>query len=207
MSYSQNKEDLIALSYFGKDYKGTLLEIGANDGQTFSNSLLLIQHGWEAHLLEPASVCANLLNLHKGNDKVHIYNYGIGETECFASLYESGAHVHGGKDRALVSSCDYDETVRWRKAGVEFSEREIQLVPFDKFWKYADEPKFDYVSIDAEGKDKVILEQIDLIKIDCKMLCVEFNGNQFLNEFFTDYCYNYGFKLYHRNAENLIFCR
>ena len=37
MNYSQNNEQNIILNYF-KNYKGTLLDLGANDGITFSNS-------------------------------------------------------------------------------------------------------------------------------------------------------------------------
>ena len=53
MDYSQNGEQLIIEKYFG-DFKGILLDIGANDGETLSNSRSLIKKGWQAVLVEPS---------------------------------------------------------------------------------------------------------------------------------------------------------
>jgi hypothetical protein len=57
--YSQNHEDDIILMYFKSKvypleiakHEFTLLEIGANDGKTFSNSLRLIEAGFKAVLV------------------------------------------------------------------------------------------------------------------------------------------------------------
>lgn len=204
MSYSQNAEDTYIANYFG-DFKGNLLEIGANEGITLSNSKLLIEQGWSAYLIEPGSVCGDLILLHKGNPKVHIYNYGIGIKEEIVTFYESGAHVFNGTDRGLVSTFDFAETIRWRNNGVDFTEQHIQLVPFDKFYNYIDNPVFDFISIDAEGYDWQILQQIDLALVGVKALCIEWNGNPELKILFTKYCEIYGLKLAHINSENLIF--
>lgn len=204
MSYSQNGEDLFVLDYF-KGFKGTLLEIGANDGRTLSNSLLLIENGWNAYLLEPGSVCGDLFMLHKDNPKVHIFNYGIGEGDEVVKFYESGAHVLYGSDKGLVSSTDYIETIRWRNSGVIFTEREIQLISFENFHNSIDNIPFDFISIDAEGHDWTILQQIDLSGTSA--LCVEWNGIAQLKVQFADYCAFYRLKLAHVNNENLIFVR
>lgn len=206
MSYSQNQEDLFVLRYF-KNFKGTLLEIGANDGQTLSNSNLLIQHGWKAHLVEPAGVFADLQDLHKRNDKVKCYNYGIGDQDSVVPFYESANHIPGGADRALVSSVDITETERWRKTGVEFVEKNIQLKSFESFWAEAGKPQFDFISIDAEGFDWPILQQINLQQVGCKCLCIEWNSVADLARTVIMYCNNFGLKLVHQNNENLIFVK
>ena len=41
--YSQNQEEQIILDYFNDVKVGHVLDIGANDGKTFSNSLALIE--------------------------------------------------------------------------------------------------------------------------------------------------------------------
>ena len=204
MSYSQNREDEFVLRYF-KNFKGTLLEIGANDGQTLSNSNLLIQHGWAAHLVEPASVFADLKALHANNPRVKCYNYGIGEAEGELTFYESGAHVPGGTDKALVSSFDRSELGRWE--GVKFEEKRIKVVPFDIFWLEAGLPVFDYISIDAENYDWLILQQIDLVAVGCKCLVIEWNGDYMLYRTFVDYCFKARLTLKVQNAENLIFVK
>ncbi|ASU34398.1 FkbM family methyltransferase [Mucilaginibacter xinganensis] len=203
-SYSQNREDLFVLDYF-KGFKGTLLEIGANDGRTLSNSLLLIENGWNAYVLEPGSVCGDLFLLHKDNCKVHVFNYGIGERDEVVKFYESGTHVSNGSDKGLVSSTHYNETLRWRKSGVQFTEREIQLVSFENFYNSIENPVFDFISIDAEGHDWTILKHIDLKDVRC--LVIEFNGDNELQARFSIYCASYGLKLAIINNENLIFVR
>lgn len=206
-SYSQNQEDLTILSYFnGKT--GTLLSIGENDGSTFSNARLLIEHGFSAHLIEPGSTFQQLEALHKGNERVNCYNFAIGSKFVDAmTFYESAAHVIGGADRGLVSSLDFDETERWRKSGVEFTEKQVKVVDFGKFWWLAGEPMFDFVSIDCEGYDFDILQQIDLDKVGCRAICVEWNGDFALKVKIEGYILPFGFKLIERNRENLIFVK
>lgn len=203
-SYAQNQEDLFVLNYF-KSFKGTLLEIGSNDGHTLSNSLLLIENGWKAHLLEPGETCVDLMYLHEKNDKVTVHNFGIGETNGKVKFYESANHVPGGTDKGLVSSTDYAETERWRKAGVQFKETEIMLYTFDKFWSSIGKPQFDFISIDTEGCEVAILKQIDLEKVGCKVLIIEWNGNPELSTKFTRYCEGYRLALV--NNENMIFTK
>lgn len=206
-TYSQNSEDLLIYSYF-KGKTGTLLEIGANDGQTLSNSKLLIDSGWVGHLVEPGSTFQQLEYLHKGNERVHCYNFAIGSKFVDAmTFYESGCHVVGGTDSGLVSSLDFDETERWRKSGVEFTEKQVKVVDFDKFWWLAGEPMFDFVSIDVEGLEFDILQQIDLDKIGCKAIIIEWNSISSNKIKFENYILPFGFKLIDKNNENLIFVR
>ncbi len=201
-SYSQSSEDLLILQYFG-NYKGTLLEIGANNGTELSNSKLLIEQGWKAHLIEPGRTFSDLVKLHYTNPKVHLYNYAIGESESVTTFYESGAHVLGGADSGLVSSLDFDETLRWRNIGVDFTETTVQVKSFEDFYKEAGEPQLDFISIDAESHDWQILQQIDLRTVGCRCLCIEYNSLSYMEELFTTYCA--GYKLLHKNRENLIF--
>lgn len=204
-TYSQNKEDLKVARYFnGK--KGTLLSVGENDGVTLSNSKLLIESDWQAYLLEPASVFDQLQELHKDNNKVHCFNFGLGDKEGKVTFYESKNHVKGGSDLALVSSTNYDETKRWRDSGVEFIEKEIEITTFKKFWDSQGQPIFNFITIDCEGNDWQVLKQLDLKEVGCECLCIEFNGDKELEKKFTNHCNKYGLKETHRNAENLIFC-
>jgi len=198
-SYSQNGEDLFVIDYF-KGFKGTLLEIGANDGETLSNSLLLIENGWKAHLVEPSSMFDRLVALHGDNPNVTLHNYAIGGLiPSEMTFYESEAHVPGGSDLALVSTLDFEETLRWRNAGVKFHERKVPVKPYDL------KEQFDFISIDAEGYDEIILSQIDLSPTSC--LCIEFNGMFDTKARIINYCATYGLKLVHVNNENLIFTR
>lgn len=204
--HSQNRESEISLKYFN-GRKGIMLDIGANDGITLSNSYDLIKEGWDCYCLEPSSVFKDLQKLHVGNPNVGCCNFGIGEREERVKFFESGAHVPNGHDKALVSSTKYEETVRWRNSGVEFEETEIQLMPFKKFWESVRKPKFNLISIDTEGTEISILKQINLKEVGCEMLIIEFNGVIDLKKAFTNYCRKFNMELIHQNSENLVFAK
>lgn len=202
-TYSQNAEDLFVLNHFGYTFKGTLLEIGANDGVTLSNSRLLIEHGWKAHLVEPGTTFG-LLPI--DDPLVKTYNYAIGgEFSKSMTLHESGAHVIGGADIGLVSTLDFEETLRWRKSGVKFETREVDVKPFRDLYADMREHVLDFISIDAEGYDFDILQQIDLNAVGCKCLCIEWNGDYLLRNKIVEHCAGYTLALV--NNENLIFVK
>lgn len=203
-SYSQNQEDQFIANYFG-DYKGTLLEIGANDGTTLSNSRALIEDGWSAHLVEPAGVYYTLKRLYLGYENVNCYNVAIGQEQGIVDFYESGAHVPNGTDKALVSTLDFNEMQRW--AGVDFHKIKVNVVPFNFLWEMTEFAKFDFISIDAEGFDWLILQQIDLTAVSCKCLIIEHNGNLELKSDYKTYCQRFGLMAVIENAENIVFIR
>lgn len=205
-SYSQNAEDTFVANYFG-DFKGTLLSIGENNGTDLSNALLFIEQDWCAHVVEPSYTFTTLQELHKFNKKVHCYNLAIADAHGIATLYESGAHVPNGTDRALVSSLSKAETERWSLAGVKFESVEVNTLPFNSFWELTDFAKFDFITIDAEGYDWMILKQIDLRAVDCKCLVIEHNGNEGLKTDFCEYCEGFGLKPALVNRENIIFIK
>jgi len=203
-SYSQNKEDLKVLRYF-KGRKGTLLSVGENNGIMLSNAKLLIEQGFSAYLLEPSTVFPELEKLHKGNKKVTCFNIGLGNKTQLVKFFESKNHIPGGDDKSLVSSVNYEETQRWRDSGVEFVEGVVQITTFKEFWESQGSPKFNFISIDTEGFDWDILQQINLKETGTEILCIEWNGDKDLESKFTSYCKKFGLKEMNRNAENLIY--
>src|SRR5215813_10776357 len=54
-SYAQFREDIGVLEFFGTDYRGQFVDVGANDGVYGSNSYLLERHGWTGVLVEPSA--------------------------------------------------------------------------------------------------------------------------------------------------------
>lgn len=203
-SYSQSKEDLFIQNYFG-DQIGTLLSIGENNGIDLSNARALLEKDWFGHLVEPSSVFYNLKRLYLGNDKVQCYNVAIGEEQGIVDFYESGAHVPNGTDKALVSTLDFNETQRW--SNVEFNKIKVNVVPFNFLWEMTDFATFDFISIDAEGYDLTILQQIDLAAVGCKCLIIEHNSNKNLIEAYKGYCRNFGLVAVLENAENIVFIK
>ncbi len=199
--YSQNSEQKHIVSYFGK-FKGKLLSIGENDGKTFSNALNLIELGWEAYLIEPSPKAYKALTeLHERNVNITCVNVAIGEENKVMTFYESKHHLKDKSDFALLSSLDYSETERWRKSGVEFTEIEVPVVTYDKI-----KDNYDFISIDAEGYDLIILKQIDLTHT--KLLCIEWNSIESVKAEIIKYCLSFGLNtIIYISGENLLIGR
>jgi len=201
--YSQNKEEEILLNYFSNG-AGTLLSIGENDGKSLSNSLALIENGWSAVLVEPApqpfsSLCA----LHFHRDNVYCLNVAVSDFIGEADFYDSGTHLNKG-DYSLLSSLKKSEIEKW-KSTTAFRKIKVDVVNFKTMLNLSPYKIFDFVTVDAEGNDLCILKQMDLKKLKCRCICIEYNGDEnILNEIIS-YCSRYGLKKeLLRNAENII---
>lgn len=205
--YSQNNEDLHIVNYFnGKT--GTLLSIGENDGKTFSNSLALIDLGWRALLVEPSpKAFEKLIKLHKENNSNAIcVNVAIGDSVKKVTLHESGHHLKDKSDLALLSSVVDNETIKWKKSGVEFTEVEVDMVDYKTLCEITEMNYFDFITIDCEGLDVSILKQIDLT--NTKLVCIEYNCDQEAKKEIIDYCSKFGIEnIIYVTGENLLIGR
>lgn len=199
---SQNNEEQIILDYF-KGKTGTFIDIGANDGKTFSNTYALSKLGWCGILVEPSPRAFSKLKQLYEDTKgcFYLYNYAIGTTNGKVTLYESGELVHTG-DVGLVSTLIEKETDRFKRT-VKYEEVTVDCYRWKTAmnrWKFK---KFDFISIDIEGLELEVLEQIDLS--ETQLICVETNGDQFkkikLDERLT------GFRVIYTSPENLIYAR
>jgi FkbM family methyltransferase len=211
--YSQNNEDEIFYQYFfEKKHKrfGVLIEIGANDGITFSNSRMLIGHGWNGHLIEPsASAFEKLQLVYKDQCVYHgikLHNCAIcNQDDDFMVFHESGSLIDK-HDGALVSSLIEDEKKRWNGT-VEFTQTFVIGRTWSTFCIENKIENFDLLSIDAEGMDLDIFYQINLDYHNVQMVCIEWNSKPELAEAYSRRAAEFNFELYHQNAENLIFVR
>lgn len=204
--YSQNNEEELLLDYFNCADGNTmhLLDIGANDGSTFSNSARLIELGWNATLLEPSPIAfEKLQKYHADKPNVKCLNYGISALGGKSLFYESGGYQNGN-DVALYSSIDKNEIKRWQ-GKVDFKEIEAEFVTYQEFCDEHKNQKFDFITIDIEGYDWLLLQQMDLNALGCQLLIIEWNGNLDNGNKMIGHCNNFGLKEISRNAENLIF--
>ena len=199
--YSQNNEEQIILNYFGES-KGHLLDLGANDGKTFSNSLKLIENGWSADLVEASPKTFDKLNLlHSERKDVKCHKIAVSNVNGTVKFHDSGTLL-GGSDESLVSTLNPSEKLRW-KGTVDYNEIVVESVTFNNLLNLTKKPTFDFITIDIEGVDWIVLKQIDLKEVGCKMLIIENNGKEALK--YVMYCKQFGLKLLSSNQENLIF--
>lgn len=203
MQYSQGGEQNAIGNCFGNKI-GNCLSIGENDGQTFSNVLALIEKGWGAYLVEPSPTAfRKLVDKHLNNKNVFWANIAIGENNGAAKMYDSGTHLNNG-DTSLLSTLKKSETDRW--AGTTtFEEIEVEVWSFRKLMRESPFETYDFISIDAEGNDLLILKQMNLISLGCKCICIEHNSDDILLTEIKNICSSYGLnKVLLKNAENII---
>lgn len=201
--YSQNREEEIILNYFG-DTAGVFLDLGANDGQTFSNTRALAERGWCGVLVEPSPRAFQRLKQLYSEDKkgcFYLYNFAVGTENGKVTLWESGELVNRG-DVGLVSTLVEKETDRFKRT-TKYDEIQVDCFRYKTAlnrWKFK---KFDFISIDIEGLEIEVLKQIDLS--DTKLICVETNGSAEKKAILDDMLKE--FKVIYTSPENLIYAR
>jgi hypothetical protein len=169
-TYSQNYQDVFAL--YETDYKkdGYFVEFGATDGVSISNTLLLQEkYGWTGILAEPNPYWHEAL---KKNRSCHI------STDCVYS--ETGKEIEFIASNAPDLSSIKDLAAKDEHEAVR-NEGQTILVPtislVDLLDKYEAPEEIDYLSIDTEGSEYVILKHFfdNPKKYSIKTITVEHN--------------------------------
>src|ERR1043165_9589321 len=157
-TYSQNGEDLIISEYFGS-FKGYLLSIGENNGKTFSNARLLIENGWNALLIEPSLAYNNLVRLYSDHELVTCDNKAVSDKYGTSVWYELEDSLLSTMDKSIADTC-----------GRKYETTAVDINPYSEIAN-----NYDFITIDAEGSDWIILQQIDLTYTKC--LCIEYSND------------------------------
>lgn len=199
--YSQYGEEQTIDQFFRGRKNGFLVDVGAMDGITYSNSRYLIEsHGWGGVLVEPhPEYFKKLKSLYAGSDRVLLKQCG-----CFNEEREADFFLYAeGKD-ACVSTISHNFKQRVINAhGDRFAERpiKIQLKTLDSIMP---EREIDFLSIDCEGVDMEVLQSNDWSKKRPQLVCVECSMEmQTLIDFMLSVNYDY----YHFNGGNCFFTR
>ena len=195
--YGQNQEDSVIVEYFdGIGLKGKLLDIGAYDGRTFSNSRALLKYGWEGILIEAdfgnAENCRkNTIDLNAKTlcAAVHPFDSTI------ATFYSSNGDMVGSTETAHVK--------KWSK-NVQFKECLVSQVSVTQLYNTFSDT-FHFINVDVEGISAEIAKVIIPMFQNCKLICIEHDNQQ---DYLRNLCRQYGYQ--HElmlNAENIIMAK
>lgn len=196
--YSQHDEEdaiITELASYGSEVTGRLLDIGAYDGKTFSNSLRLIELGWRAVLVEPSpQAFLALLALHSERQHVTLVNVAIA-AESLARVF------HHCPD--AVSTLKDEHAELWRGAGVPFQPYRLWTVTPSQLFS-AVGYDFDFINIDVEGTNLEVFRAMPWEQLtSLKVICIEHEGRADAMEAML----GPGFERYFFNGENVIFRR
>jgi FkbM family methyltransferase len=204
--YSQNNEDNIILSNLPDNFQGTILDVGANDGKTYSNSRMFIEkYNWDGVLVEPSHHCIQLLNtLYENNEKVQIIPYAIDLDNKDKTLYV-GNIQDTPTSINLVSTLKSFEKEYWENnRGVKYKEETVKCITIKKLLELSKFKYFDIVSIDVEGLDFEILSGLIDYNIKPQFIIIEHNSVQSTLEKIGNLI-NDSYIIIHNNSINNIY--
>ena len=204
--FSQHGEQKIILDFFKNDNPNDLvfLDIGANDGLSYSNTLALSLRSWKGHCIEPSKQAFDKLqDLYKSNKKIFCYNIGISDETATKKFYESRNWINSEAPISVLSSLHQEHTSRF--INMEWEETNCDFLTFEDWIKSnnLENEKFDFISIDCEGHDFVVLQQLSTKLQDVRLLCVE--SSSVPVQEMENYLSKFGFRIIGRTKDNLFF--
>ncbi|KKT42790.1 MAG: hypothetical protein UW64_C0003G0036 [Microgenomates group bacterium GW2011_GWC1_44_37] len=163
-SYSQQQEDLIVDKIHRYKTKGFFVDIGANDPVRFNNTYRFYLKGWRGINVEPNTKKFERLKKIRPEDTN--VNVGISGTKGKLSFYNFHTDT--------LSTFSKKEADNYVKQGFEIeSIRKVDTLPLKNLLKKLNVRNIDFLTIDTEGYDVVILKSNDWEKYRPKVICVE----------------------------------
>lgn len=202
--HSQNLEEKIILDYFG-DYVGTFLDLGCNNGETFSNTRALALKGWKGVLVDASpKAIERCRELYKGRKGIYIYDYAI-TGHMGKEIFHESSSLISSRDVGLVSTFHDSEMSRF-KSTVSYTPIEVKTLKWKTALNRWQIKQFQMMSIDIEGDELNVLPDMDLSEV--RLICIEWNSKEDLKKEYLHYTSKYGLdKIIYTSAENLIIVR
>lgn len=173
--YSQYGQDKMALEILEYKKSGFYVDIGANDGISFSNTKSMEDLGWGGICVEPDYDVFRKLNNNRKSININAavsdrtgtakFTKIVGGTQMLSGLSEQYSTEH--LDRIRKETAENGDKVE---------EIDINVITFDELMKNSPNIQvIDFLSIDTEGSELLILKSIDFRKWDISVLSVEDN--------------------------------
>ncbi|MFC4211324.1 FkbM family methyltransferase [Pedobacter lithocola] len=174
--YSQSGQDeYLNKEIFKNKTKGFFLDIGANDGVTFSNTYFFEKNlDWKGISIEPLSSSFEKLALNRKSLNIH---------GCVADFNGEGIfyEITGYAEMLSGLKSKYDSRHLKRieneleEHGGTLNEINVQCYILNEILENNSVKKVDYLSIDIEGGELDVLKTIDFNNIDIHAISVENN--------------------------------
>jgi FkbM family methyltransferase len=196
MKHSQNDEENYIVNYFVKNspkHGRTLLDIGAYDGMTFSNTKALLDQSWKGVMVEASPQVFTALQRNTEGLNVDLCQ------ACIVTQPVVGM-IPFWDNAGAVASNNPDHVERW-KNHAEF--QKIMLMPIHyKALLSTYGTEFDMVDIDIEGESANLFFEMFPLMPSVDLWVVEHDGRK---QEIIDLCV--GFAVLYENGENVVLGR
>jgi FkbM family methyltransferase len=167
-SRSQHGEDEAIARLIPDDCERLFVDVGANDGVSWSNSYNFARAGFRLLLVEPMPVYAARCALaHCGNPNVFVEPYAISKALGQATFY---VNLDAATDLLAMRSSLVKEII----PSDDITEVTVPTAPLSFLLdKHRVSDRYAVLSVDAEGVDLQVLETADLDRRRPQVICVE----------------------------------
>jgi FkbM family methyltransferase len=200
MDYSQYGEQEFLLKFFENKTDGILVDIGAADGITNSNSRKLLEMGWSGLLVEPNTSNFEKLQItYSNNENIKMFNLGCSsESKKNSKFFIDKNDVY--EQLSTFSEIQMENCKSYFNC--EFVESTIDLIKTQELLEACFISHIDFLSVDTESYDHLVIEGIDFYKTNIKLICVE-HVNQQIEKIFKENNYN----LIHKTIGNSFYSK
>ena len=193
-SYSQRGEDIVIDHLLKHKKIGFYIDVGANDPIRFSNTNRFYKRGWYGINIEPDPICFEKIRSARSKD-VNL-NIGIGTSHKKFYFYKFFPDT--------LSTFSKDAAKNYIQKGFELVNKikiEVRKLS-DIIDTYCRNTPIDFISIDTEGYDLVVLKSNDWKRFRPKLVCIEAGLK---NSEVTEYLQKNGYNEVFNNGLNKIF--
>ena len=169
---SQFGQDIEVLNFYKNKKNGFFVEIGASDGKRFSNTYLLEKSfNWEGICSEPIPSIFKRLCKNRPNSKCSDYAvYNESNKEVIFDIASSCSLFSGISNHITT----YKKRVDSNKVQIK-----VKTITLNDLLEKYNAPSFiDYLSIDTEGTEYEILQNVDFEKYTFGLIDVENNNEE-----------------------------
>ena len=160
-NYSQFNEDVFLVEYFKKKKKGKFVDLGAFHPIRYNNTYLLYRKGWNGTNIDLNQTSIDMFNIvrSRDNNKCALISNERNkkETVYFEHNFSAGNSINLMNDPQKILT----------------KEKIMTSSTFNDLVQH----KFDFLNIDLEGHDYIVLKTIDLKYYQPDLICVEILEN------------------------------
>ena len=163
LSKSQLQQDLASLTVAGFKRDGFFVEFGATDGVTLSNTYLLEKNfGWTGILAEPSQEWHSRLRQNRS-----------AEISTDAVWSQTGLTLQFLENAEFSTLVEFKNSDRHTRRGRTYDVSTISLN--DLLALHAAPEYIDFMSVDTEGSELEVLQELDFSSYKFGFICVEHN--------------------------------
>ena len=186
MYYGQYKVDKYIAEFFGPDFIGTCIDVGAARPTRGNNTYYFEQKGWTVYCIEPNIKCIPALTEARKN----VFNFACG-AQNLDEVEFTICTLEGGNQEAVTSlTIDQRLLEEHMIYNPTLEKVMVKLRTLDSFIEEQEIGKIDFVSIDTEGTEFDVLSGFDVQKYKPRLLVIE---NNFKDHKIEDYLRDFGY--------------